>query len=264
MALDTPVLEDPYSKKAIEQIILVISAAFLIECVLKIFVLGFIGGRYAYLKDPFNGLDFVIVCISVLSFVLESTNKGDLNFMKAFRALRALRPLKLVSKNEGMKNVINSLLSSIPALINVQLISMLFYFTFSTIGVQVLMGRTGYCTDDQFKTKKTCVAAGHQWEFPNGNYNNIIDSMIVFQEISTLENWTAYLYDAIYAGPVDSAKSEEMNFYLFILFAVFIFITSFFILNLFISVIVSKFSEQKMKMEGMADLNDEQKEWVKI
>lgn len=49
-----------------------------------------------------------------------------------------------------------------------------------------------------------------------------------------------------------------------LLFVAFIFITSFFILNLFISVIVSKFSEQKMKMDGLADLNDEQKEWVKI
>ena len=63
--------------------------------------------------------------------------------MKAFRALRALRPLKLVSKNEGMKNLVNSLLSSIPKLLNVCLISCLFYFIFGVIGLDLLMNRFG-------------------------------------------------------------------------------------------------------------------------
>lgn len=49
-----------------------------------------------------------------------------------------------------------------------------------------------------------------------------------------------------------------------ILFVCFIFITTFFVMNLFISVIVSKFNEQKQKTEGIAGLTDEQKEWVKI
>jgi hypothetical protein len=35
-------------------------------------------------------------------------------------------------------------------------------------------------------------------------------------------------------------------------------------MNLFISVIVSKFNEQKQKTEGISGLTDEQKEWVKI
>jgi hypothetical protein len=114
----------------------VISVAFVAECILKIFVLGFAIGKYAYLKDPFNILDFTIVCVSILNFILNRVRGApNFQFMKAFRALRALRPLKLVSKNEGMKNVINSLLNSIPALFNVFLISILFYFVFGIIGV---------------------------------------------------------------------------------------------------------------------------------
>lgn len=35
-------------------------------------------------------------------------------------------------------------------------------------------------------------------------------------------------------------------------------------MNLFISVIVGQFNEQKEKSEGSAKLSDEQKEWVKI
>lgn len=45
---------------------------------------------------------------------------------------------------------------------------------------------------------------------------------------------------------------------------VFIFLTTFFILNLFISVIVDKFNEQIKKREGSDMFTPEQKEWVKI
>jgi hypothetical protein len=113
-----------------------ISVVFIAECILKIFVLGFAIGKHSYLKDPFNILDFTIVCISILNFLLNSLKGAPrLTFVKAFRALRALRPLKLVSKNEGMKNVVNALLNAIPSLFNVFLISLLFYFVFGIIGV---------------------------------------------------------------------------------------------------------------------------------
>jgi len=82
-----------------------------VECVLKIIVLGFCIGEKTYLKDPWNVLDFVIVLFSVLTWVLEAVTAGsDISFIRGFRALRALRPLRVVSKNEGIKTVVNSLL----------------------------------------------------------------------------------------------------------------------------------------------------------
>ena len=116
--------------------------------------MGFVKGKNTYLKDYFNVLDFVVVNISLLNFILNKLNKNNTKikgptFLKAMRALRALRPLKLVSKNEGMKNVVNSLLSSIPKLFNVFLVSLLFYFVFGIIGLEMLMDRfTGYCSDN--------------------------------------------------------------------------------------------------------------------
>ena len=110
--------------------------------------MGFVRGKFAYLKDNYNILDFVIVVFSILSWVLESLDTGiDISYLKALRALRALRPLKLVSKNEGMKLVVNSILASIPNLINVFLISILFFFVFGVLGLSILMGRVSYCFD---------------------------------------------------------------------------------------------------------------------
>ena len=147
MALEEPILKDEYAKATLKLLGDVISILFIVECVLKILVMGFIRGKKAYLKEPFNILDFVIVVISIIAWILESMDGFDISFVRAFRALRALRPLKLVSKNEGMKLVVNSILGSIPSLINVGLISALFYFVFGVIGLQMLMGKVSACSD---------------------------------------------------------------------------------------------------------------------
>lgn len=158
--------DDKYSKKTIELMGTIISGLFIAECVLKILIMGFIKGKYSYLKENYNKLDFVIVLISIVSWSLEATNVGNLDYLKALRALRALRPLKLVSKNEGMKLVVNSILASIPNLINVFLISMLFYFVFGVIGLQMLSGRLSYCEEEIKLDKEPCILAGYAWTLP--------------------------------------------------------------------------------------------------
>ena len=169
LAIEEPTLKDEYSKATLTMLGDIISALFIGECVLKIFVMGFIKGKYAYLKDNYNVLDFIIVVFSIVSWLLEGFNTGiDITYLKAFRALRALRPLKLVSKNEGMKLVVNSILASIPNLINVFLISILFYFVFGVLGLSMLMGKVSYC-GDEFKytlNKDECLALGLEWVRP--------------------------------------------------------------------------------------------------
>ena len=135
LALDEPYLEEGYEKDTIEYMITVISVIFIIEAVLKILVMGFICGKGTYLRDPWNVMDFLIVVFSIVNWVLESFGSLNVSFLRGFRALRALRPLRMVSKNEGMKSVVNSLLKSIPQLFNVLLISLLFYLVFGILGV---------------------------------------------------------------------------------------------------------------------------------
>lgn len=103
---------------------------------MKIIVVGFIFGERPYLRDPFNILDFLIVIFSILTWILEAFVKdAEISFIRGFRALRALRPLRVVSKNEGIKTVVNSLLESIPALLNVLLIVLLFLLVFGILGI---------------------------------------------------------------------------------------------------------------------------------
>jgi len=156
LALDVPVLDDAFQKKTIKFMLLIISITFIMECVLKVIVMGFVIGEKTYLRDNWNRLDFIIVVFGVISMVIENIGLSvDIEFVRAFRALRALRPLRVVSKNEGIKTVVNSLLLSIPSLLNVLLIICLFLLVFGILGVQILKGKIGFCNDtsELIKTK---------------------------------------------------------------------------------------------------------------
>jgi hypothetical protein len=103
-----------------------------------------------------------------------------------------------------------------------------------------------------------------KWETPFNNYDNVIRSMITFFEISTLEMWPDMMFRAIDSRGVDLTPKKNYNIGFSLIFIVFIFVTSFFIMNLFISVIVDKFNEEIEKREGSDNFSQEQKEWVKI
>jgi len=143
LALDEPNLVDLYQKKSQTLILETISIIFVGEFVFKCIVMGFYYGERTYLKDPWNCLDFTIVFFSIITWVLEAYATGDVSFLRGFRALRALRPLRVVSKNEGIKTVVNALLESIPALINVLLIVILFLLVFGILGIQLFKGMLG-------------------------------------------------------------------------------------------------------------------------
>lgn len=137
----------------------IISALFVVECLIKVIVLGFYWGERTYLTDSWNILDFTIVLFSILTWVLEASTGGNMEFVRGFRALRALRPLRVVSKNEGIKTVVNSLLESIPALLNVLLIVLLFLMVFGILGIQLFKGKLGRCNDDDptIMKKDECI-----------------------------------------------------------------------------------------------------------
>ena len=97
--------------------------------------MGFFIGKKSYLKDEWNRLDFIIVLFSIITLILASVNNIDLSFAKGFRALRALRPLRLVSKYEGIKTVVNSILFALPSLFNVMVIIAMLLLIFSILGL---------------------------------------------------------------------------------------------------------------------------------
>jgi len=125
---------------------LIITILFLCECVIKVFSLGFVMHKNAYLRNNWNKLDFFIVCISIVN--MANVGGGKMAALKSLRSMRALRPLRLLSRNPGMKLVVNSILKGLPEIGNVVVVCLLFYLIFAIIGVQNWKGALNQCNND--------------------------------------------------------------------------------------------------------------------
>jgi hypothetical protein len=97
LAFENP-LNDPEgtTKTVLNLIDYVTTVFFVIEVLLK----GFAIGPVAYIKDPWNLMDFVIVITSLIAFI---PNKINMNSFKVLRMARLLRPLRIISRNENLK-----------------------------------------------------------------------------------------------------------------------------------------------------------------
>ncbi|KAL4151847.1 hypothetical protein PRNP1_008784 [Phytophthora ramorum] len=86
---------------------------FAIECTMKIVAMGLFGEQGAYLMDPWNWMDFIVISIGILAVIPGIPN---VSILRIFRVLRPLRSLNAVA---GMKKLVSALLKSIPELLTV-------------------------------------------------------------------------------------------------------------------------------------------------
>lgn len=188
MAVSNP-LNDPGSsqEQAVYWLNFFFTIIFTAELIVKVVAYGFIMGRGTYLRNPWNNLDILIVTICLLEF-LPSTG-GNLSVMKMLRILRALRPLRLISRNKNLKLVVNTLFKSVPELCNLLIVGSLFFLIFGLFGVSYLKGSFFRCADvelEDFSFNQTvpytplCVpesggqvtAAWHLLEMPKENWHS--------------------------------------------------------------------------------------------
>ena len=112
-----------------------LALVFLFEASVKIIANGFAYLPNAYLRNAWNVLDFVILLITVGAAAAEFL--PQLVFLVPLRSLRVLRPLRLLTRNAGVKLVLSSLFEALPAVSNVVGVIIMFQVLFAIIGMQV-------------------------------------------------------------------------------------------------------------------------------
>ena len=140
LALDNP-LTDPKAKikTVISSIDTGTTGIFLIEIIIKVISKGFLFSKNSYLRNPWNILDFSIVaCACIYTFGVSSLS---INIVKVFRLSRVLRPLRLISRNDGMKITINSLVKALPNIFNLVMLNAFFFLLFGIMGVTLFKGK---------------------------------------------------------------------------------------------------------------------------
>jgi hypothetical protein len=100
---------------------------------LKIVALGFAGDQHTYLKDSWNRLDFIVVILGIVAAF-------DLGNFSAIRTVRVLRPLRTLQGFAGMRQLVVTLLRSLPLLLDVGVLVFFLFFLFGLVGVQLFAG----------------------------------------------------------------------------------------------------------------------------
>jgi hypothetical protein len=120
---------------------------FCIEMIVKLIALGLCMDEGSYLRDSWNQLDFFIVNTSILDM---STENLKLPFIKIFRMLRVLRPLRFITTNVALKMIVSALLGSVAHIFNVLVVVAMVFLIFAIMGVSFFAGGFFYCSLDPY------------------------------------------------------------------------------------------------------------------
>lgn len=145
LAVDTPFLDPKSDLKAFLNVMdVIMTVLFSLEMIFKFLAMGLyhrkVGG--GYFQSGWNILDFVVVMVSITSL----TPAGDgLSWFKAIRTLRTLRPLRMINRAPGLKVIVNSILASIPEIMNVTAVCLFMFLIFAIFSVNYFKGQMRGC-----------------------------------------------------------------------------------------------------------------------
>ncbi|XP_038594763.1 voltage-dependent L-type calcium channel subunit alpha-1C isoform X8 [Micropterus salmoides] len=250
---------------------------FTVEAFLKVIAYGLLFHPNAYLRNGWNLLDFIIVVVGLFSAILEQATKGDggtpiggkaAGFdVKALRAFRVLRPLRLVSGVPSLQVVLNSIIKAMVPLLHIALLVLFVIIIYAIIGLELFMGKMHKtCVYEHIGTiaeekpapcapdgayGRHCKHNGTEckmgWEGPNDgitNFDNFAFAMLTVFQCITMEGWTDVLYW------MQDAMGYELPWVYFVSLVIF---GSFFVLNLVLGVLSGEFSKEREKAKARGD-----------
>uniref|UniRef100_A0A8C2IMI8 Voltage-dependent N-type calcium channel subunit alpha-1B n=1 Tax=Cyprinus carpio TaxID=7962 RepID=A0A8C2IMI8_CYPCA len=221
---------------------------FCFEAGIKIIALGFVFHKDSYLRNGWNVMDFVVVLTGIL------TTLGSQFDLRTLRAVRVLRPLKLVSGIPSLQVVLKSIMKAMVPLLQIGLLLFFAIVMFAIIGVEFYMGKfhfTCFKVDtvhrcEGFLPKQICpngTICREYWTGPNfgiTNFDNILFAILTVFQCITMEGWTDVLYHA------NDASGNTWNWLYFIPLII---IGSFFMLNLVLGVLSGEFAKERERVE---------------
>uniref|UniRef100_A0A672NTK9 Sodium channel protein n=1 Tax=Sinocyclocheilus grahami TaxID=75366 RepID=A0A672NTK9_SINGR len=146
------------------------------ESLIKILARGFCVGKFTFLRDPWNWLDFSVI---LMAYVTEFVNLGNVSALRTFRVLRALKTISVIP---GLKTIVGALIQSVKKLSDVMILTVFCLSVFALIGLQLFMGNL----------RHKCV------KMPEVNVTENLTATLNYSaglELRKTFNWTEYTSD---------------------------------------------------------------------
>lgn len=222
------------------------AAVFVGEAALKLYAMY----PSAYFSERWNCFDFFCVATTLIGFVA-----GIGGGASVLRVLRLARVFRLVRNLKGLRMLFNTLIISLPGLLNIGALLFLLFFVYAVLGMH-LFGK---------------VKFGENLN-KDANFRNFGEAMLLLSRMATGEAWNSVMYDCMIDSDCDSdadcaigeccgSASAPLYFITFIIFG------SFVTLNLLIAVVLDNFSSNTEE-EGVSvteeDIMDFAEGWKKL
>ncbi|XP_035932193.2 voltage-dependent T-type calcium channel subunit alpha-1G isoform X20 [Halichoerus grypus] len=266
IAMERPKI-DPHSA---ERIFLTLSnyiftAVFLAEMTVKVVALGWCFGEQAYLRSSWNILDGLLVLISIIDILVSMVSDSGtkiLGMLRVLRLLRTLRPLRVISRAQGLKLVVETLMSSLKPIGNIVVICCAFFIIFGILGVQLFKGKFFVCQGEDTRNitnKSDCAEASYRWVRHKYNFDNLGQALMSLFVLASKDGWVDIMYDGLDAVGVDQQPIMNHNPWMLLYFISFLLIVAFFVLNMFVGVVVENFHKCRQHQEEEESRRREEK-----
>ncbi|KAE9253486.1 hypothetical protein PF002_g3305 [Phytophthora fragariae] len=213
--------EDLYSR-IIEYANVFFTLLFALEAGIKIAGLG-----HYYWKDSWNIFDFVVVVGSCFGMIYTGVGGDAVGSSAAMiRGVRVLRLVRLIQTAPSLRQLVNTLLFTLPSLINIGGFLLLVFFIYAAVGVQLFA-----------KVKLGDLVT------PFANFQSISVAMITLIRCATGERWNDLMHElAETDNCVDDPDYDPDIFTMLI---------TYILLNIFIAVILEGFANEKDQANGV-------------
>ncbi|XP_036891193.1 voltage-dependent R-type calcium channel subunit alpha-1E-like [Sturnira hondurensis] len=178
--------------------------------------------------------------------------------LRTLRAVRVLRPLKLVSGIPSLQIVLKSIMKAMVPLLQIGLLLFFAILMFAIIGLEFYSGklhRACFMNNsgilEGFDPPHPCGVQGcpagyecRDWIGPNDGitqFDNILFAVLTVFQCITMEGWTTVLYNT------NDALGATWNWLYFIPLII---IGSFFVLNLVLGVLSGEFAKERERVEN--------------
>ncbi|EJT98090.1 hypothetical protein DACRYDRAFT_118858 [Dacryopinax primogenitus] len=252
--------------------------ALVTEFLIKVIADGFAFTPNAYLLSVWNIVDFVILILLIVNVLTTFIVVGGISrFTRSLKAFRALRLITLIGRIRESFQLL--LFAGAMRIVDAALLAILYMIPYAIWGLNMFAGLLFSCNDIGAPGQDTCFEeytsfpiqdgelgflAPRVWANPktstSWSFDNFGSSLLILFETVSLEGWIDVLRAGMAiteTGLQPQTNASEINA---IYFVVYNLLGAIVILTLFVSIIISNFSNRS----GSALLTTQQRQWIDL
>ena len=267
---NTSMAPDTQIRRTIRTINSILTVYFSAEICLQIFARGFL--RYYASSPVINILCTAAAVVGIVELALQEAYPMNLVSVKVVFLFRTVR---LLMRLDTIALIWASVVWGFVPLRKVVFIALVVFLGFASAGMMLFGGKFGACdgtldvidgddgNDDGFiSTRAECEANGFSWVTEGRNFDNAQFAFECLGLISATEKWGTIMYAGIDSTRRGEAPEENHSIAYSLYFITFVFVGSFFLVNLFGSVLIYSFETRKAEeQQQRLQRTDPQERW---